>query len=73
MGRGSYKREVGVVADKILIYTTIFLLILMGAIIVIPILFVVFSGITLMLLTCFIMENVWIVGILALVVLYYFI
>lgn len=58
--------------EKILIYFTIFPLILIGIMITIPVLFVVFAGTTLMLLTCFIMDNIWIVGILALIILYYF-
>ena len=72
MGRGSCKRDVGIMADKILAYSTIFPLILIGIMITIPVLFVVFAGTTLMLLTCFIMDNIWIVGILALIVLIYF-
>lgn len=69
MGRGSYKREVGVMADKLLSYTTIFLLILLGTIVAIPVLLVGFAGLSSLVIACAILDNIWMVGILALVVL----
>lgn len=59
-------------ADKILTYSTIFLLVLLSIIVVIPVLLVGFAGLSLIVIACAILDNIWIVGVLALVLLYYF-
>ena len=71
MGRDSYKRAVGIMADKILTYSTILLLILLGSFIAIPVILVGTAGLLLIGLVSIILDNIWIVGVLALIVLIY--
>ena len=59
--------------DKILTYSTILLLVLLGTIVTIPVLLVGFAGLSLIVIACTILDNIWVVGILALVVLCYFV
>ena len=56
---------------KILTYSTIFLLILLGTIVAMPVLLVGFVGLSLIVLVCAILDNIWVFGILVFVVLCY--